>query len=94
MRRKVLNAIKVKKGITLNSQLVDLLSILDKDIPQEEQDKEINEYLENLRQIQEEYKKAKESAKVKGIAELYKFIIDKTIDSIEGISPEQKEELN
>ena len=93
MRRKVLNAIKVKKGITLNSQLVDLLSILDKDIPQEEQDKEINEYLENLRQIQEEYKKAKESAKVKGIAELYKFIIDKTIDSIEGISPKQKEEL-
>ena len=51
---KLLESIDCEKGITLNSQLVDLLSILDENISQEHQDKKIKEYIENLRQKVEE----------------------------------------
>lgn len=67
-----------EKGITLNPQLVDLLSILDEKIPNDEQNKKINEYIENLRKMDQKYNEAKS----KGTLEQVKFMIDTAIDSI------------
>ena len=53
--KKLLDSVDCKKGITLNSQIVDLLSILDKDISIEEQNAQITEYIKSLRQMQTEY---------------------------------------
>ena len=43
------------KGITLNVQLAELLSILDEDISKEEQDKKIIEYIQMIRETSEKY---------------------------------------
>ena len=81
--KKLLESVDCKKGITLNSQLVDLLSILDNtNISIEEQDKQIIKYIEDLKQLQIEYHNAKE----KGRSEQYKLLIDKVLNSIDDIS--------
>ena len=87
--KKLLESVDCKKGITLNSQIVDLLSILDKDISIEEQNAQITEYIESLRQMQTEYYKAKE----KGRSEQYRFIIDKVVDSIDEIPADRIDEI-
>lgn len=84
---KLLESIPCKKGITLNSQLVDLLSILDEDIPKEEQDRKIEEYLSNLRDLENRYKEAVNSGKK------YEFSVNTVIDNAKGISEEDKEKL-
>ena len=56
---KLLESIRCKKGITLNSQLIDLLSILDEDMPREEQDRKIIEYIRKLEVRQTQYREAK-----------------------------------
>ena len=47
------------KGITLNPQLVDLLSIIDEDIPEAEQDAKISKYISDLRDRQERFAEVK-----------------------------------
>ena len=76
-----------KKGITLNSQLVDLLSILDENIPKEEQDKKIEEYISNLRDLENRYKDAVNSGKK------YEFSVNTVIDNAKGISEDDKKKL-
>ena len=87
--KKLLDSVDCKKGITLNSQIVDLLSILDKDISIEEQNAQITEYIESLRQMQTEYYEAKQ----KGRSEQYRFIIDKVVDSIDEIPEDRIDEI-
>lgn len=84
---KLLESINCEKGITLNSQIVDLLSILDKDISIEEQNAQITEYIESLRKMQTEYYEAKE----KGTAE--RFIIYKVVDSVDEIPADRIDEI-
>jgi hypothetical protein len=88
-RKKLLESINCKKGITLNSQIVDLLSILDKETSIEEQNAQITKYIENLRQKQTEYYEAKQ----KGVSEQYKFIIDTVIDSIDSVPSDRIDEI-
>ena len=78
--------IQCEKGITLNSQLVDLLSILDKDIPESEQNQQITEYINSLKQRAYEHEKSKQQ----GIQSRYKYVLDLVFESIEDISPERK----
>ena len=87
--KKFLESVNCKKGITLNSQIVDLLSILDKKISEEEQNIQINEYIENLRQLQTEYYEAKQ----KGMSERNRFIIYKVIDSIDSVPSGKTDEI-
>lgn len=87
--KKLLDSVDCKKGITLNSQIVDLLSILDKDISIEEQNAQITEYIKSLRQMQTEYYEAKQ----KGRSEQYRFIIDKVVDSIDEIPEDRIDEI-
>lgn len=84
---KLLESIPCKKGITLNSQLVDLLSILDENIPKEEQDKKIEEYISNLRDLENRYKEAVNSGKK------YEFSVNTVIDNAKGISEDDKKKL-
>ncbi len=86
---KLLESIPCKKGITLNVQLVDLLSILDEPISQEEQDKKIIEYIENLRIKERENSEASE----KGMTARYSYILDEIIAAPEGMSEDDKKEL-
>lgn len=87
--KKILSSIKCEKGITLNSQIVDLLSILDKKISIEEQNTQITEYIENLRKMQTEYYEVKQ----KDISEQYRFIINKVVDSIDEIPKDRINEI-
>lgn len=88
--KKLLESVDCKKGITLNSQLVDLLSILDNtNISIEEQDKQIIKYIEDLKQLQIEYHNAKE----KGRSEQYKLLIDKVLNSIDDIPIDRIEDI-
>lgn len=87
--KKLIESINCENGITLNSQIVDLLSILDKDISFQEQDMQITEYIENLRQMQLDYDKAKE----KGEIERYRFIIDKIVGTIAEIPADRIDEI-
>ena len=87
--KKLLESINCEKGITLNSQIVDLLSILDKDLSLEEQNTQITEYIESLKKMQTEFYEAKE----KGTAEQYRFIIDKVVESINEIPSEKIDEI-
>lgn len=95
------------KGITLNQQLVDLLSIIEDNPETSVQVRKINEYIENLRKRIESLKEVKTSAKEdaqksgkdeKGtkkditIAE-YKFLIDQAIDNLPIHISEDKIEL-
>lgn len=86
---KLLESIPCKKGITLNVQLVDLLSILDEPISQEEQDKKIIEYIENIRIKERENAEASE----KGIESRYSYVLDEIIETPEGMSEEDKKRL-
>ena len=87
--QKLLESINCEKGITLNSQLVDLMLILEENIPLEEQNNRINEYINNLADIQEKYKEVCE----KGGIEQYKFVIDKVVESIDEIPEKSKEQI-
>ncbi len=59
MAQRLMKDISCSKGITLNSQLVDLLSILDEDIPQEKQNAKINKYISTLRDRWQRYEEVK-----------------------------------
>ncbi len=87
--KKLLDSVNCKKGITLNSQIVDLLSILDKEIPIEEQNAQIMEYIENLKQIQIEYHEAKQ----KGTYVKYRFVMNKVIDAIDSVPSDRIDEI-
>ena len=76
---KLLENIGCEKGITLNSQLVDLLSIIDnKNLTEEQQNDAIVNYINNLKVIQEKYEKANSN----GVYAKYKFFIQNAISSI------------
>ena len=86
---RLLESLDCKKGITLNSQLVDLLSIIDESIPPEEQDKKIQDYIASLEKRQNEYIEASEQ----GVGARHKYLVDATIDANESLSPEQREQI-
>lgn len=76
------------KGITLNAQLVDLLSIIDnKEYSKEQQDEQIIKYIEELKHRQSEYLTAKSN----GTGE--RLYLQKAIESINGLSNEQMQGL-
>ena len=76
---KLLENIGCEKGITLNSQLVDLLSIIDnKNLTEEQQNDAIVNYINNLKVIQEKYEKANSN----GVYAKYKFFIQNAISSM------------
>lgn len=83
---KLLDNVRGTKGITLNAQLVTVLSILDEDIPKEEQDKKIIEYIQVLKEADEKYGKLTGSIK-------HKTFVDDVISRVEGITEEQRESL-
>lgn len=83
---KLLESFKGTKGITLNAQLVELLDILDQDIPKEDQDRKIIEYIRMVKETSEKY------ASFEG-ADRHKAYVEDTIRKIEGVSEEQKQEL-
>ena len=83
---KLMDNVQGTKGITLNLQLVELLSILDEPGSPEEKDAKIQSYIDNLREIDRKYTEATE----RGSASRYEFAIDEAILSIEGISDEQR----
>ena len=74
------------KGITLNVQLVELLSILDEDISREEQDKKIIEYIQMIRETSEKY------ASLTG-SNRYLVFVEDVISRVEGLTEEQKQIL-
>ncbi len=85
---KLLENIECEKGITLNSQLVDLLLILDDtDLTTEKQDSKIEQYVEDLRDRQKRYQLACDKG------EMYQFLADEIMPSIDRLSPEQIEQL-
>ena len=87
---KLLENIGCEKGITLNSQLVDLLSIIDnKNLTEEQQNDAIVNYINNLKVIQEKYEKANSN----GVYAKYKFFIQNAISSMNGLSDENRERL-
>lgn len=85
---KLLESIDCKKGITLNSQLVELLSIIDNQtLTAEQQDELIKRYIDTLRDRQDRYLDAKSN----GTGEI--FVLKEVIGSIKGLSDEQKQKL-
>lgn len=74
------------KGITLNVQLVELLSILDEDISREEQDKKIIEYIQMIRETSEKY------ASLTG-SNRYLVFVEDVINRVENITDEQRQTL-
>jgi len=74
------------KGITLNVQLVELLSILDEDISKEEQDKKIIEYIQMIRETSEKY------GSLTG-TDRYSVFVEDVISRVEGLTEEQKQIL-
>lgn len=74
---KLLSSIKCPKGITLNSQLVDLLSILDDNtISRDEQDARITTYIADLVAVEKTYKSLATEA------ERGSFIINKIVKDL------------
>lgn len=86
---KLLQSLDCEKGITLNSQLIDLLSILDENISPEEQDKKIQEYISNLEKRQAEYIEAASH----DVGTRYKYLVETTIDANVSLSFVQREQL-
>ena len=74
------------KGITLNVQLVELLSILDEDISREEQDQKIIEYIQMIRETSEKY------ASLTG-SNRYLVFVEDVINRVENITDEQRQTL-
>ena len=82
----LINSIDCLKGITLNSQLVDLLSILDEQsLSIEEQDKRITEYIEKLQETVIGTTNAEKNGK------RVLFILDSIINNNTDIPQQQKE---
>ena len=87
---KLLESVDCEKGITLNSQLVDLLSILDEtSLSREEQDAEIERYIQDLKERQEKY----ELASSKGTGAKYLFLVESVIDELGLKTDEEKEKI-
>lgn len=86
---KLLENIGCQKGITLNSQLVELLMIIDDNENSEIQDKMIEEYLSTLRKRQDRYFEAK--SKEDGSEVI--LILQEVLSTIEGLSSEQRTTL-
>lgn len=86
---KLLENIDCQKGITLNSQLVELLMFLDNDENPEIQDKMIEEYLSTLEKRQKPYLEAK--SKEDGSEVI--LILQEVLSTIEGLSSEQRTTL-
>lgn len=91
---KLFESISNLKGITLNSQLVDLLSIIDDDsLTKDEQDKTITEYIAELKHridLLEENKKPYVETYGESMSRTI-CILESIIDDIPGdITPEQR----
>lgn len=85
---KLLESIDCVKGITLNSQLVELLSIVDNNsYTIEQQNEQIKKYIEDLGTRESKYLEAKSNKK----AEI--FVLREVISSIRGLSIEQMQKL-
>ena len=83
---KLLENIDCQKGITLNSQLVELLMFLYNDENPEIQDKRIEEYLSTLEKRQKQYLEAKSKKDGSEVT----FILREVLSTIEGLSGEQR----
>ncbi len=85
---KLLENIECEKGITLNSQLVDLLSILDNEsLTVEEQNTEIEQYIAELKSREEKFTLACENG------EKYQFLLDDVISTLDELPQEQIQKL-
>ena len=78
-----------KKGITLNLQLVELLSILDEQISEQEKDERIQKYIDNLRKSDESISEIEKQ----GTMARYSFVVNEAISSLGNLSSEQQELL-
>lgn len=77
-----------QKGITLNSQLVDLLNIVGNEtITIEEQDRMIDDYLKKLKERQEAYK----TADSKGMGTKIDFLLSQILPNISEITGKENE---
>lgn len=83
---KLLENIDCPKGITLNSQLVELLMIIEDNENPEIQDKMIEEYLSTLEKRQKSYLEAKSKKDGSEVT----FILREVLSTIEGLSSEQR----
>ena len=83
---KLLENVHGTKGITLNAQLVKVLSILDEDIPKEEQDRKIMEYIKVLKEANEKYGDISGGKK-------HKTFVEDVINHVDGISEEERKSL-
>jgi len=87
---KLFESINSQKGITLNNQLIDLLSIIDDDqLSAQEQNLKINEYIENLR-VKNERKE--QLIELYGQEGLPRFLLDDFLSKIE-LSDEDREKI-
>ncbi len=78
---KLFESINSPKGITLNNQLIDLLSIIDDDqLSVQEQNLKINEYIENLRAKKEKKEQFVELYEQEGFP---RFLLDDFLSKIE-----------
>jgi len=74
---KLFESINSQKGITLNSQLIDLLSIIDDNqLSVQEQNLKINEYIENLRDTME---RRKQAINLYGSEGVPRFLVDEIL---------------
>ena len=86
---KLMDGIQGKKGVTLNVQLVDLLSILDEPISDAEKDQKIERYIALLKNLDARMKEAS----AKGPMARYDFAISVATQTIPGIDDETKLKL-
>ncbi len=86
---KLLENISCQKGIALNPQLVELLMIIDDNENQEIQDKMIDEYLSTLEKRQKTYFEAKSKKDGSDVI----FVLKEVLNSIQGLSNEQRKTL-
>lgn len=83
---KVMEGIRGKRGVTLNVQLIDLLSILDEPISDAEKDAKIQSYIENLRAFDSRYKEAA----ARGPMARYEFAIDVGLTTLPSLNDQQR----
>ncbi len=86
---KLMDGVQGKKGVTLNGQLVDLLSILDEPISDAEKDQKIERYIALLKNLDARMKEAS----AKGPMARYDFAISIATQTIPGIDDETKLKL-
>ena len=84
--RAFIRELSCPKGITLNSQITDLLSILDEDISESAKDKKIVAYISSLKEREEKINELR----AKGRIELLKYMLNEALGQIPGLTNYEK----